>query len=167
MLISYLSSLLAVWYGGSFSVPLSFCFPPLKIEAIIITFKIKGGTAGKVRLQCRSHKRIGFNSWVRKIPWIRKCQLTPEFLSGKFHGQRSLVGYSPWGPTKSWTWLNMHTLKIKWYMHLDRPKNRVVKIRALEAAFLGSNLTLTASTYGDLGNWQPLYSLVSSLIRRE
>ena len=46
----------------------------------------------------------------------------------------------------------MHTLKIKWYMHLDRPTNRVVKIRALEAAFLGSNLTLTASTYGDLGN---------------
>ena len=22
---------------------------------------------------------------------------TPEFLSGKFYGQRSLVGYSPWG----------------------------------------------------------------------
>ena len=24
-------------------------------------------------------------------------QLTPVFLPGKFHGQRSLVGYSPWG----------------------------------------------------------------------
>ena len=23
---------------------------------------------------------------------------TPVFLPGKFHGQRSLVGYSPWGP---------------------------------------------------------------------
>jgi len=22
---------------------------------------------------------------------------TPVFLPGKFHGQRSLVGYSPWG----------------------------------------------------------------------
>ena len=27
----------------------------------------------------------------------RKWQHTPLFLPGKFHGQRSLVGYSPWG----------------------------------------------------------------------
>ena len=36
-------------------------------------------------------------SWVGKIPWRRKRQPTPVFLPGKFHGQRSLVGYSPWG----------------------------------------------------------------------
>ena len=34
---------------------------------------------------------------VRKMPWSRKQQPTPVFLPGKFHGQRSLVGYSPWG----------------------------------------------------------------------
>ena len=28
-----------------------------------------------------------------KIPWRRKWQPTPVFLPGKFHGQRSLVGY--------------------------------------------------------------------------
>ena len=32
-------------------------------------------------------------SWVGKIPWSR--QPTPVFLLGEFHGQRSLVGYSP------------------------------------------------------------------------
>ena len=32
----------------------------------------------------------------RKIPWKRKWQPTPVFLPGKFHGQRNLVGYSPW-----------------------------------------------------------------------
>ena len=32
-------------------------------------------------------------SLVWKIPWRRKWQLTPIFLLGKFHGQRSLVGY--------------------------------------------------------------------------
>ena len=32
-----------------------------------------------------------------KIPWSRKCQLSPVFLPGKFHKQRSLVGSSPWG----------------------------------------------------------------------
>ena len=30
-------------------------------------------------------------------PWRRKQQPTPVFLPGKSHGQRSLVGYSPWG----------------------------------------------------------------------
>ena len=41
--------------------------------------------------QCR------FNPWFGNIPWRRKWQLTPVFLPGKSHGQRSLVGYSPWG----------------------------------------------------------------------
>ena len=31
---------------------------------------------------------------VRKVPWSRKQQPTPGLLSGKFHGQRSLEGYS-------------------------------------------------------------------------
>ena len=44
--------------------------------------------------QCR---RYGFSPWVRKIPWKRKWQPTPVFLPGKSQGQRSLVGYSPWG----------------------------------------------------------------------
>ena len=34
---------------------------------------------------------------VGKIPWRRKWQPTPVFLPGKAHGQRSLVGSSPWG----------------------------------------------------------------------
>ena len=34
---------------------------------------------------------------IRKIPWRRKGQPTPVFLSGKSYGQRSLVGYSPGG----------------------------------------------------------------------
>ena len=44
--------------------------------------------------QCRRH---GFNPGVRKIHWRRKWQPTPVFLPGKFHGQRSLMGYSLWG----------------------------------------------------------------------
>ena len=39
----------------------------------------------------------GFDPWVRKIPWRRKWQPTSVFLPGESHGQRSLVGYSPWG----------------------------------------------------------------------
>ena len=35
-------------------------------------------------------------SWVKKIPWRREWLPTPVFLPGKFNGERSLVGYSPW-----------------------------------------------------------------------
>ena len=44
--------------------------------------------------QCKS---LGFDPWVRKIPWRRKWQPTWVFLSENSDGQRSLVGYSPWG----------------------------------------------------------------------
>jgi len=33
----------------------------------------------------------------REDSWRRKWQATPVFLSGKAHGQRRLVGRSPWG----------------------------------------------------------------------
>ena len=35
--------------------------------------------------------------------WRRKWQPTPVFLPGKFHGQRNLAGYSPWGHKESAT----------------------------------------------------------------
>ena len=39
---------------------------------------------------------VGSIPGVGKIPWRRAWQPTPVFLLGGFHGQRSLVGYSPW-----------------------------------------------------------------------
>ena len=46
-------------------------------------------------------QEIWFNPWVGEIPWRRKWQPTAVFLPGKFHGQRSLVGYSPQGHEES------------------------------------------------------------------
>ena len=46
---------------------------------------------------CLQRGRPGFNPWVRKIPWRRAWQSTRVFLPGGSHGQRTLVGYSPWG----------------------------------------------------------------------
>ena len=39
----------------------------------------------------------GSNPGSGRLPWSRKWQPAPGFLSGKSHGQRSLAGYSPWG----------------------------------------------------------------------
>ena len=56
--------------------------------------------------QCKRHKRRGFNPWAGKIPWRRAWQPTPVFLSGEFHGQRSLQA-TVHGVTMSRTQLNM------------------------------------------------------------
>ena len=91
---------------------------------------LPGGSAGKEpACQCRRHR---FDPWVGKILWRRKWQPTPVFLSGKFHGQRSLVSYSPWDRKESdttehtrtgvkwenasiFTFLNCCFVKIQWY----------------------------------------------------
>ena len=46
-------------------------------------------------------RRPGFDPWVGKIPWRRKWQPTPVFMPGESHGQRSQVGYRPWGCKES------------------------------------------------------------------
>ena len=72
-----------------------------------------------------------FNPWVRKIPWRRKWQLTPVFLPGESHGQRSLVVHRIHRVAKSQTWqkcLRKHTR-----MHTCIPGHtwRVEKARGL------------------------------------
>ena len=63
-----------------------------------------GGSAGKdPACNARDHpqgRRPRINPWVGKTPGRRKWQPTPV-LSGKSHGQRGLVGYSPWGSKES------------------------------------------------------------------
>ena len=71
---------------------------------------------------------------VGKIPWRRKWQPTPIFLPRESHGQRSLVGYRPWGhkesdPTEQ---LSTHTqchsnpeqvlplAGLLWHLHTDQ-----------------------------------------------
>ena len=58
-----------------------------------------GGSDGK-QSACNVG-RLGLDPWVRKIRWRRAWKPTPVFLPGESHGQRSLVGYSPWGHKES------------------------------------------------------------------
>ena len=73
--------------------------------------------------KCRRLRRHWFNPWIRKIFWRRKWQSTPAFLPGKSHGQRSLVGYSPWGHKESDTTeqLSMSSNTVWWKGHLKTP----------------------------------------------
>ena len=55
-----------------------------------------GGTSSKESTcQSKRLRRLRFIPWVGKTPWRKKWQLTPLFLPGETHGQRSLVGCSP------------------------------------------------------------------------
>ena len=54
-----------------------------------------GATDKEPGCQCRRYKRAGFDPWIWKIPWRRKCQSILVFLPGESQGQTSLAGYSP------------------------------------------------------------------------
>ena len=49
-------------------------------------------------------------SLVRKIPWRKKWHPTLVFLPGESHGQRSLVGCSPWSCKEFDTTEHTHNL---------------------------------------------------------
>ena len=118
----YLSSsyLMYVVYGISFLLPLTLSELVLKIlsflEVPYFFFRFQAAWLAcslRFRMVLRKVKRLAwllgqwsvylqcgrprFSPWVGKIPWKRKWQPTPVFLPGRFHGRRSLVGYSPWG----------------------------------------------------------------------
>ena len=75
-----------------------------------------GASSKEPAFQCRRCKRHRLNPWVRKIPWRRAWQPIPVFLTGEFHGQKSLVGCSLWGckelDTTEWLDNNKSALPI-------------------------------------------------------
>ena len=74
------------------------------------SWSFPGGLNGKeITCQWRRHIRCQFDPWLGKILRSRKWKLTPVFLSGEFHGQKSLVGYSPWGLKESDTTEHLRT----------------------------------------------------------
>ena len=65
------------------------------------------------------YKRCRFNPWIRKIPRRRAWQPSPLFLPGESHGQRSVVGYSPWCPKElNMTEVTEHTLATYICLHI-------------------------------------------------
>ena len=57
-------------------------------------------------------------TWVQSLgqedPLEKEWQPTPVFLPGKFHGQRSLTGYNPWGQRVEHDWAHKQlVLQVK------------------------------------------------------
>ena len=87
------------WFSRS-----RWAWKPLDVSATPGNYKAlppRGVSGKESACQCRRYKIGGFDLWAGKIPWRRKRQPTLVFLPGKSHGQRILVGYSPWGCKES------------------------------------------------------------------
>ena len=77
--------------------------------------------------QCRRHKRLRFNAWVRKIPWRRKWHSTSVFLPGKFHDSGTLQAIV-YGVSKSQKWLsNWVHMHAYWYEISRKGKSIEIK----------------------------------------
>ena len=81
-------------------------------------------------------RRPSFDPWVWRIPWRRKWQPTPVFLSGESHRQRRLADYNPWSHKELDT--------TKWLIHHHHQRkspnlwgvwNKYLKDQALDIDF--------------------------------
>ena len=81
----------------------------LKLQDNLVYLGIPSGVVAENLPANPGDIRHGFELWVKKILWRREWLPTPVFLPGKFHGQRSLVGYSPWGHKELNMTENTHT----------------------------------------------------------
>ena len=79
---------------------LSSCLP-LKCYHLWILPDFPSGSGSKKK---KTACNVGDLHWIPELgrsPWRRKWQPTPVFLPGEPQGQRSLMGYSPWGCKES------------------------------------------------------------------
>ena len=83
--------------------------------------------------------------------WRRKWQPTPTFLPRKSHGQRSLVGYSPWSHKESDTPEQLH-FHCKW--NTPKCQSRRTCIHLLLWEFQNYNLLLNNHRQENLGSHQ-------------
>ena len=85
------------------------------------------GVLQSMGLQRVRHDWVTELNWTELLfssylpPWRREWQSTPVFLPGEFHGQRSLMGYSPWGHKDSDTTEQL-TLTFHSVLILHHPK---------------------------------------------
>ena len=98
----------------------------------------------RIRLLMQETQKMQVWSLAWEDPWRRKWQAAPVFSPGRFHGQRSLEGYTVHGSAESRTWLSTHTSFISLLFSLSSPSVRPSMWSTLMISILGSPLQLFA-----------------------
>ena len=76
----------------------------MRISLTLFSISLKAGNKPSISESKESACNAGipgFYPWAGNIPWRRQWLPIPVFLPGEFRGQRSVVGYSPWGHKES------------------------------------------------------------------
>ena len=76
--------------------------------------------------QCRNHRTHSFDPWVWKTALEKKMATHSSILAWRTHGQRSLVGYSPWGHKVGHDWVTKHS--TAWESDYWVPLSSIVQI---------------------------------------
>ena len=76
-------------------------FPPLRLALQAVSSWILKLQFMNFPVEGALQRLLGNEIWKAALGEGNEWQLTPVFLPGEFHGQRSLVGYSPWGHKES------------------------------------------------------------------
>ena len=99
------------WVAISFSRGSSWPRDPTQVSCIVgrsfTIWATREVSGQEPTCKCMRCVRGGFHPWVGRIPWRRAWQPNPVFLLGESHGQRSLVGYSPWGHRIGHDWSDL------------------------------------------------------------
>ena len=89
----------------------------LRVNKYILKLDSSNGYRGHPRwrsgkesaCQCKRCKKHGFNPWSGRSPGVGTGNPLQYPCLYKSHGQRSLVGYSPWGRRVGRDWAHTHT----------------------------------------------------------
>jgi len=144
--------LLATPWTAAYQAPLSMGFsrqeywsgvPLPSLVCVYICLYIPRWCHGKESTcQCRRHGSRGFDPWAGQIPRSKEWQPTPVFLPEKFHGQRSLAGYSPWSHRVSDTTERLSTHRNIGYRCLFESQLLILLCMYLEVKLLGHMIIL-------------------------
>ena len=88
---------------------------------------------------------------VGKIPWRREWQPTPVFFLENPHGQRSLEGYSPWGPQEldMTERLSAHSLSLSLSLSLSHTHTHTHSYMLIRIALI----TILKFSFGPSYDW--------------
>ena len=103
----------------------------------------------KSRTRLRDWTELNWTEWLR-----RQWQPTPVLLPGKSHGQRSMVGYSPWGHKELDTteWLHFHF--SDW---TTTTKNKVLRTKVISRLLLWLNKIWKLDIYNFLSSLKTIH----------
>ena len=81
-------------------------------------------------------------------PWRREWLPTPTFLPGEFHGQRGLIGYTPWGCRVRCDWVTDTFNTLTWKYSTNWSKWRLVfKTKQIWNQLEEIGVSFTANTF--------------------